>query len=130
MPSAFNHLLDQMRLVPPPVMRTVNGFGVRLSGSLADSEMRQANVYVSCYSIVLFFLPLVPIRLYLVSGGRGPGRTYVFHGRVTWKSVREAFGWQAWWLMLSAWIEGLVILLVFGGLVAVLLGARSLLFRR
>ena len=98
-----------------PTLRTANGFGTRMSGSLKHPGMR--GLYVSCRWFVILFLPIIPLQCYIVSGGRGPGRNYRFHGKIAWPDVVESFGTRAWWLVVSAWIEGFIVLLVVGLLI-------------
>jgi hypothetical protein len=108
------HLLERMKPIQSaPALRTVNGVGLRLCGKLMLPGIRDA--FISAHWLVIFFLPIVPLGLYVVSGAYPE---YRFHGRLSFSDVSAVYGQRAWWLLASAWIEGAGILVVVGVLIA------------
>jgi len=105
-----------------PVLRTINGMGFRLSGWLkipgADGR------YVAAYWLVFFFMPLIPLAVYVVKGA--PGGRYSFLRKLRFTSVVRAYGWGSLRLYASAWFEGgvaiVVAAIVVGCLIAVFWG--------
>lgn len=110
------------RIDRAPVLRTVNGIGLRISGRILIPTVEK--YYITAQWVTIFFIPIIPIKYYLVSAASEVGGTYHFAGSVRFSHLLEAYGARFWWLVLSAWLEGGAFLLAF----LIVLGAVFLLF--
>lgn len=116
------YLINTMvRISSAPVLRTVNGFGFRLCGTLALPGLKQQ--HLAAHWFVAFFLPVLPLGLYVVSGNY-PG-PYKFYGRVRFRIAVRAYGSRIWWLLASAWLHGIAMLTFVGLVVASFAGGIS-----
>ena len=109
------------RIDSAPPLRTVNGVGVRLCGTLLIPG--HPGVFISAYWLVFLFIPIVPLAFYVVSGGYPE---YRFFGKLTFMDISGAYGRRAWWLVASAWIEGAGLLVVLVAVIALCAGLISL----
>jgi hypothetical protein len=127
MDQAGSQLLASMApLATAPTLRTVNGIGFRLSGSLSISGAPDRKI--SCYWFVLFFLPVIPVRLYVVSGPTNC--QYTFYGSPSFGNVAKVYGNRGLWLYLSAWLEGGATLVAAAVVIALVVGLFSLFRHR
>jgi len=76
-----------------PTMSTINGFGTMLHG---NRDGRSDGTYVSTLCLVALFLPLFPLRAYVVQS-QGTN-SYVFYGRVPLSPF--AFWWRKMMILL------------------------------
>jgi hypothetical protein len=123
---AVRQLIGNLQKVESaPALRTFNGFGFRLSGSLMLPGMN--GVYISAYWFVALFLPIIPLGLYVVSG-HYPG-PYKFYGKLAFGDAVKAYGSRIWWLVASAWLEGAFMLVGLVVVITIVVGGMSLLRR-
>ncbi len=120
--EAVERLLGRMvKIEAAPTLRTVNGTGLTLAGTLLLPGIRDARI--AGYWFTFLFLPLLPLRLYVVSGSY-PG-PYRFHGAIKFRHVYQAYGSRAVWLVASAWLQGIGMLVLFGAVGSALVMLHS-----
>ena len=108
MDEAVERLISQMKPVKAaPTLRTVNGIGCRLSGRLLIPDVDTA--YISILWLVVFFIPIIPIRIFVVSSA---GRTYRLHGSLKLRNVLDAYGTRFFWILASSYIEGILLVIL------------------
>jgi hypothetical protein len=118
----FTKLIEGSKPVnSAPVLRTINGMGFKLSGRI-DIPGIDDGRHIAVYWFVFFFLPLIPIAVYVVKGTSGAH--YTFFRRLRFVSVINAYGWGTLRLYGSAWIDGGITIIIF----AVVVCCLSLLF--
>jgi hypothetical protein len=85
-----------------PVLWWWWGCGFSLGGAaLRNVELGQA-LYVRMHWFKLLLCPILPLGIYLVSGG---SPHYAFHRTVTINGVVKIWGWASFvWMLVSAWI--------------------------
>lgn len=128
MPKPPAVLADPLRIESPPPLRTGNGLGFRLSGWFRDPELDPLRF--SAHWFVIFFIPIIPIAIYLIDGGIGPGSTYRFYGRMPIGKFIGRYGVKGLKLVLWAYLEGIMMLAALAIAVSIAGTVVDLLHRR
>lgn len=130
------HELLKARIQPitsAPLLRRGNGCGWTLLGTFHDPAL--GRIYFKRYFFTLFWVPLIPLSVYLVShptdqAGKEIGDIYRFHGRLSMKDLREIYGQDFKGLSGSIALEAalgfvvvLVVLFIVGALFSVIRNA-------
>ena len=100
-----------------PALKRVNGIGVGLLGW--KREIPGSPMYFKGYWITVLFFPLIPLGFYVVSGGYPE---YRFHARMSLWDFVVIYKWSSVIYILSAFLESVVLFVVFFGLMFAVLG--------
>lgn len=114
MVKAFVPIDSTMR---SPFLRTVNGFGCRFSGWLADPV--NPVVYYKIHWLTFLFIPVLPLGVYALHKDQSSYPNYLIFGRVPVSTFAEKFGRRALKPLFNSYFEGVAALAAFAALIFV-----------
>jgi hypothetical protein len=93
-----------------PLLHRINGCGATIIGTYLVRELAPA--YLALYGVTFYFLPILPLRIYLVSN---PCRQneYEFHGEISLVNFGKADGWGLVRLIADSYLRFVIALAAF-----------------
>jgi hypothetical protein len=114
----WDEIKPRLRAVtsPPPLYR-MNGIGFALLGR--KREIKGSKLYFKGYWLSVFFVPVLPLCFYVVSGGYPE---YRFHAKMSiWNFVRT-YKWGSLLYLLSAFFDSVMFFVFFFSLLFLVAG--------